>query len=88
MKHYARDENGERVQPGCTFCTLSNEENIQEESYKHFFLTCVHTKSTLEPTALKYNIPVPTRKTKGELIIYYWPWIGKWEELRIFFLPS
>ena len=40
MAHYARDENGLRIQPGCTFCTLSNEETIEKEKYKHFFLIC------------------------------------------------
>ena len=83
LKHYARDENGRRVQPGCTFCTISGEQTIEEEGYKHFFLNCAHNKHTLEPIAQKYNIPIPNRETKGELILYFWPWQGKWEELRI-----
>ena len=41
------------------------------------------TYLTLNLLAGKYKIPVPNRETKGELIIYYWPWVGKWEELRI-----
>jgi hypothetical protein len=82
-KHYARDERGERIRPDCTFCTLSGEEILPEESYKHFFLLCRHTKSAIDTIATKYNIPIPNRETKGELILYYWPWEGKWEELRI-----
>ena len=71
------------MKPECTFCTISDEENIEKESYKHFFLDCKHSKSTLEPTARKYNIPTPNVTTKGELILYYFPWEGKWEELRL-----
>ena len=83
LKHYARDENGLRVEPGCTFCTLANEVSIDEESYKHFFLCCPQSKGVLEPIATKYNIPIPNVENKGELILYYWPWKGKWKELRI-----
>jgi len=82
-KHFARDERGERIKPDCTFCPLSEEEILPEESYKHFFLLCRHTKNAIDTIATKYNIPIPNRETKGELILYYWPWIGKWEELRI-----
>ena len=38
LKHFAHDENGQRVEHGCTFCTLANEENVDEETYMHFFL--------------------------------------------------
>ena len=82
-KHFARDERGERIKPDCTFCTLSEEIILPEESYKHLFLLCRHTKNAIDTIATKYNIPIPNKETKGELILYYWPWEGKWEELRI-----
>jgi hypothetical protein len=83
LRHFATDEQGIRVKPECTFCTISDEENIEKETYKHFFLECKHSKTTLEPTARKYNIPTPNVSTKGELILYYFPWEGKWDETRL-----
>ena len=83
LRHYATDETGARIRPECTFCTISNEENLEKETYKHFFLECKHSKTTLEPLSQKYNIPSPNVQTKGELILYYFPWEGKWDELRI-----
>ena len=38
LRHFATDEQGIRVKPECTFCTISDEENIEKETYKHFFL--------------------------------------------------
>ena len=61
LKYYARDENGRRVQPGCTFCTLSHEVTIEKEGYKHFFLNYIHNRLTLEPIAQRYNVRVPNR---------------------------
>jgi hypothetical protein len=65
LRHYATDENGARIRPECTFCTISDEEN-----YKHFFLECKHSKTTLNPISQKYNIPIPNVETKGELIFF------------------
>ena len=83
LKHYARDENGDRVKPDCTFCTLSLEDNIEEESYRHFFLECKHSLNTFTTISSKYNIPTPNTKSKGELIIYYFPWEGIFYRLRL-----
>jgi hypothetical protein len=47
LRHYATDEHGVRIMPECTFCTISNEENREKETYKHFFLECKHSKNTL-----------------------------------------
>ena len=71
LKHFARDENGDRVKPECTFCTLSQEENPDEESYRHFFLECKHSRNTFIPVSNKYNIPIPNTISKGELILYF-----------------
>ena len=83
LKHFTRDENGERVKPECTFCILSNEDNPSEESYRHFFLECKHSRNFFVPVSTKYNIPIPNTVTKGELIIYFFPWEGFWDEARI-----
>ena len=83
LKHFARDENGDRVKPDCTFCTLSQEENIEEESYRHFFLECKNSRNTFITVSNKYNIPIPNTNSKGELILYYFPWEDIWDELRI-----
>jgi hypothetical protein len=83
LRHYATDEHGVRIRPECTFYTISNEENREKETYKHFFLECKHSKNTLKPIARRYNIPLPNVQTKGELILYYFPWEGKWDETCI-----
>ena len=83
LKHFARDQDGNRVKPECTFCILSSEETPSEESYRHFFLECKHSCNTLVPIATKYNIPIPNTNSKGELILYYFPWENYWDEARI-----
>ena len=37
----------------------------------------------MDPIATKYRIPIPNTDTKGELILYFFPWEGYWDELRI-----
>jgi hypothetical protein len=56
---------------------------MEKKTYKHFFLECKHSKTTLEQTSRKYYIPIPNVETKSELILYYFPWKGKWDETRI-----
>ena len=53
------------------------------ESYKHFFLECPHSLAALRPIATKYKIPLPNLVTKGELVLYYFPWDTYWDEIRI-----
>ena len=53
------------------------------ESYTHFFLECKHSLQALTPVAEKYNIPIPNLTTKGELVMYFFPWEGYWDEIRI-----
>jgi hypothetical protein len=77
LRHYATDENGARIRPECTLSTISN-----EKTYKHFFLECKHSKTNLEPISRTYNIPIPNVETKDKLILYYFPWEGKWDETR------
>ena len=80
LKHFARDQEGNRVKPECTFCILSNEDTPSEESYRHFFLNCKHSRNTFVPIATKYNIPIPNTDSKGELILYYFPWENYWDD--------
>ena len=83
LKHYAVDERGVRVREDCTFCSLDNAPPRPAESYTHFFLDCDHSMNILRPVATKFNIPLPNLSTKGELVLYYFPWKGYWDELRI-----
>ena len=83
LKHFAVDEAGIRVRPECTFCVIAQTIPTEPESYKHFFLECEHSITALRPIAEKYKIPLPNLFTKGELILYYFPWAGYWDEIRI-----
>ena len=77
------DEAGVRIKPDCTFCSLSQTESPPPESYSYLFFECEHSIQSLRPIAKKYNIPIPNMRTKGELILYFFPWEGYWDELRI-----
>ena len=83
LKHYAVDERGVRVREDCTFWGLGKAPPRSAESYTHFFLECDHSMNTLRPVATKFNIPLPNLTTKGELVLYYFPWEGYWDELCI-----
>ena len=83
LKHFAVDEAGVRIKPDCTFCTLGQNEPPPPESYAHLFLECEHSLQALTPIAEKYNRPLPNMTTKGELVLYFFPWEGYWDELRI-----
>ena len=48
-----------------------------------FFFYCKHIRNTFVPVSTKYNIPIPNTVTKGELILYFFPWEGFWDEARI-----
>jgi hypothetical protein len=37
----------------------------------------------LQPIAANYKIPIPNLITKGELVLYYFPWDSYWDEIRI-----
>ena len=45
---------------------MSDPDTDEQETYRHFFLECRHSKGALDPTALKYNIPLPDTTTNGE----------------------
>ena len=83
LRHYAVDKNGARIKPYCTFCGLQDINSEEKESYKHFFLQCPWSRGAMDPIATKYRIPIPNTDTKGELILYFFPWEGYWDELRI-----
>ena len=72
----------------CTFCTLKEIENPEEENYKHIFLECASSQEALTPIAAKYNITLPDPVEEGERIIYFWPSQDRWGEIRLntFFL--
>ena len=88
LKHFARNDNNERVKGDCTFCTLRGIENPEEENYKHIFLECASSQSVISAVAAKYNITMPDTEEEGEKIIYFWPSEDKWGEIRLntFFL--
>jgi hypothetical protein len=83
LKHFAVDESGIRIKPECTFCVIAQTTPTEPESYKHFFLECTHSLAALQPIAAKYKIPIPNLITKGELVLYYFPWDSYWDEIRI-----
>ena len=83
LKHFAVDESGVRIKPECTFCVIAQTTPLEPESYKHFFLECPHSLAALRPIATKYKIPLPNLVTKGELVLYYFPWDTYWDEIRI-----
>ena len=56
-----------------------HEVTIEEESYKHYFLSYPYNKRTLEPIAAKCNIPIPNVENKGDLILFLLVMAGKVE---------
>ena len=46
----------------------------------HLFLECQHSRSALDPIALKYNITLPYTSTGGESILYYHLQDGYWDK--------
>ena len=82
LKHFALDERGVRVKPECTFCKISEPLTDTKESYRHFFIDCIHSREALDPIAAKYNIQLPDTTTHGESILYYHIQQGHWDELR------
>lgn len=83
LKHFLKDENDQLISGKCTFCTIKNTAIHTEESIKHLFLECESSIAALRPVADKYSIPIPNLQTDGELLLYFYPKQGKWDELRI-----
>ena len=81
LKHSAVDEAALRIKPECTFCIIGQTLPISLESYTHFFLECKHSLQALTPVAEEYNIPNLT--TIDELVMYFFPWEGYCDEIRI-----
>jgi hypothetical protein len=74
LKHFARDENNQRISGDCTFCRINNIVNPSEESFNHLFLECASSINALTPMANKFNIPLPDLEEKGEKVLYYFYW--------------
>ena len=82
LKHFARDENNQRISGDCTFCKINNIANPSEESFTHLFLECASSINSLTPTANKFNIPLPDMEEEGEKVLYYFKQECNWTEMR------
>jgi hypothetical protein len=83
-KHWAENNETKEINGQCTFCKISMKTiPIPEESYRHLFLDCIHSKEVLKKATEMFKIPLPNTTKKGELLLYFFPWKDKWECIRI-----